>query len=348
MSIVAYVGLPGAGKTITAVQAVILPALRSGRHVVTNVAMHWDAVAALGLPGTLDELPLDAIIGDSGRIFEFVKKGTVLVLDEVWKLWPNGVKANNVAAEFKSLLTEHRHMVDDLGNGVQIVLVTQDLASIGAFARQLVEITYRITKLGHVGLPSKFRTDVYKGCVTGQSPPERAKLNTFVSGYEKQVFKLYRSHTQSDKPGGGSNEASLDRRFVIWNSPVLKYGAPLVVLVLAYTGWALWSWYSERTAPAAAAPSVARSGPPPAVAMKPAIAKPSEPAKPEYRVVGWASGSATATVAIKAGEVIVYVPTSSCWQPGDALMHCSFAGWEVTELGPVRPIGAASELSAAR
>ena len=53
MSITAYTGLPGSGKTYGVVQHVIVPALQAGRRVVTNIPMRADVVASRGWPGEL-------------------------------------------------------------------------------------------------------------------------------------------------------------------------------------------------------------------------------------------------------------------------------------------------------
>lgn len=347
MSVVAYVGLPGAGKSLTVVQSVILPALKKGRHVVTNLAMRADKVAALGLPGTLDELPMERIVAEPGLLFDYAQKGAIVIIDEAYKYFPAGVKANHVPQEFHSFLNEHRHRVDDLGNSQQIVVLTPDLANVAAFLRQAVETTYRCKKLGNVGMPSHFRTEVYDGCVTGQSPPQSKRLTVLVGAYDKSVFPLYVSHTQSDAATAGANEASIDRRFVIWRNPVIKYGAPLALGVLVASLYSAYGWYRERTA-APPARAVGASVAAPRPRSVPDVRAAAAPAAPDYRVVGYTTGSRTATVAIRAAGVLVFVPASECWQPGDALMHCSFSGWEVTELGASRPAAPERALTATR
>lgn len=336
VSIVAYVGLPGSGKTLGVVEHVIMPALKAGRHVVTNVAMNWDVVADLRLIGTLDELPTDVVLAEPSKLFEYAQKGCVLVLDEVWRFFPAGVKASKVPEEFRTLLAEHRHMVDDFGNSLQVCLVTQDLAQIGSFARQLVETTFRFVKLSSLGASSKYRLDVFNGPVTGPNPPESRRSRQIFGSYNKKTFRLYRSHTQSQSAEGGANEKSVDRRFIVWRSPVWWLGGPAVVALFGVCVWRVFAWFGEPP-PAPRAASVASSERVPVRgtverSVRVSAASGAGP-QADYRVVGWVSGErGNTSAAIRAAGVVVYVDASRCWQPGDGLMHCSFGGFEVTEI----------------
>lgn len=236
MSIYAYVGMPGSGKSYDVVANQIMPALRQGRIVVTNVPLKLEAVRVLCPDGDVREFPTELIASDPARLDEFFVPGCVLVLDEVWRLWPAGQKAHHVPEPFKKLLAEHRHFVDEKGNSTQIVLVTQDLAQIGAFARQLVEQTFYHTKLSAVGARGSYRIDVYHGPRTGPNPPKEARINEQFGRYSKEIFQLYNSHTMSQKTDGtsGANEKTMDGRGSIWKRPGLLLGLVAVVALLAW------------------------------------------------------------------------------------------------------------------
>lgn len=348
VSIIAYVGLPGAGKTLSCVEHVILPALEQGRHVVTNVSMDSEAVARLELIGTLDQLPTEAVLEDPSKLFDYAQPGCVLVLDEVWLMFPVGVKASKVPKEFRELLAEHRHMKDDLGRTMQVVFITQDLAQIGSFARQLVETTYRTVKRSDLGLSSTYRVDVYQGAVTGQSPPKARLLRQINGTYNKRVFGLYHSHTRAQGAAGAVDESVIDRRFVVWRSPMWWLGGPVVVALIVFGVWRVASAFSgpgpeprasvasERT-PLPAAGVIRRQG---SNAMGTRA-----PAGPEYRVVGYVTGENGRDVraAIRADGKLVYVDGAECWQPGDGLMHCAFQGHDVTEISAT-PVAARRSL----
>lgn len=234
MSIVAYTGLPGSGKTYSVVKHQIMPALKLGRTVVTNVPLRTDALSALGLPGAVVEFPTEVIAAEPHRIREYVTAGCIFVLDEVWRLFPQGQQANKVPEEYKSLLAEHRHMVDELGNSTQIVFVVQDLANIGAFARRLVEETFVTTKLGFVGLSGSYRVDVFRGAQTGATPPVSARLRMVgPHRYDKAIFALYVSHTMAAAgTEGGADETKIDGRANILKRPAFVIGAVLCPLLI--------------------------------------------------------------------------------------------------------------------
>jgi zona occludens toxin (predicted ATPase) len=193
--------------------------------------MRMDALAASGVTGNVVEFPVDAVAAEPHKIREYVSPGCVFVLDEVWRIFPQGLQANKVPEEYKSLLAEHRHMVDAAGNSTQIVFVVQDLANIGAFARRLVETTFVTTKLGHVGLSNSYRVDIFHGAVTGATPPVGNRLRFITGMYRKEIFALYKSQTMSEATSHGS-EAKIDKRANIWKRPIVIVGAIAIPFML--------------------------------------------------------------------------------------------------------------------
>jgi zona occludens toxin len=243
VSIVAYTGLPGSGKSYGVVEHQIIPALIAGRKVVTNIPLHFEAVQAFlaekeveFLRENVVEFPIDTVAPEPHRIYDFVTPGCVFVLDEVWKLFPQGLTGNKVPAEYGKLLAEHRHMVDASGNSTQIVFVVQDLANIAAFARRLVENTFVSTKLSHMGTSKAYRIDIYHGAVTGATPPVSNRLRFIAGRYKKEIYALYKSQTMSDAKEHG-NEAKVDGRANIFKRPIV---IAAIVFIPLSIGWGLW------------------------------------------------------------------------------------------------------------
>lgn len=142
---------------------------------MTNVPMKRDVVVR-DIPDAenlLREFPMAAVVAAPDSIWEHCPNGALVVLDEVWRFWPAGKKVDKIPEAWKSFLAEHGHRVDAAGNAMQVVLITQDLAQIAAFARQLVEQTFRTIKLSSIGFHKKFRTDIYGGPVQGLIRPRR-------------------------------------------------------------------------------------------------------------------------------------------------------------------------------
>ncbi len=210
MAIDAYVGLPGHGKSYGVVEHVIIPSLKQGRHVVTNIPLNADALL-MDFGGTIQQLPVDWF--ELKDLSEYATNGCVLVLDELWRRWPSGMLTNQASTEDKALLAEHRHRVDKENRSMRIVLVTQDLSQIANWVRVLVESTYRVSKKS-----KKFYVvSIYNGAVTGVRPPKSALLRQATGRFKKEVYVYYSSATQS-QTGNVGDESKADSRSSIIKS----------------------------------------------------------------------------------------------------------------------------------
>lgn len=227
MSVLAFTGLPGSGKSYGVVEHVILPALRKGRTVVTNIPMNAEALARDFPEGQLAQLDLAGYSSGEAKFADFTG-GEVFVLDELWRIWPAGLRANQVADDHKSFLAEHRHRVGSDGLTTEIVLVTQDLSQVAAFSRALVEKTYIAKKLSALGTNKRFRVDIYHGSVTGQRGPAGQAGGSNFGVYKPEVYQYYTSHTQ----GGGvvGIEARPDNRGTVWRMPIVYLGIPAAII----------------------------------------------------------------------------------------------------------------------
>lgn len=210
MAIDAYVGLPGHGKSYGVVEHVIIPSLKQGRHVVTNIPLNVDALL-MDFGGTIQQLPDDWF--ELEDLTEYAVNGCVLVLDELWRRWPAGMLTNQASIGDKSLLAEHRHKVDKENRSMRIVLVTQDLSQIASWVRVLVETTYRIAKKS-----KKFYVvSIYSGAITGNKSPKTSLLRQASGRFKKEVFVYYSSATQSET-GNVGDETTADNRASILKS----------------------------------------------------------------------------------------------------------------------------------
>lgn len=210
MAIDAYTGMPGHGKSYGVVEHVIIPSLKQGRHIVTNIPLETDALLA-EFGGTIDQLPADWF--ERRDLAELAPNGCVLVLDELWRRWPKGQKTNAAPLEDKALLAEHRHRVDDKGQSMRVILVTQDLEQIAAWVTLLVETTYRIVKKSK----KFYRVDIYRGAAKGQRPPKSALLRQTAGTFKPTVWCYYKSATQS-ATGDVGDESKADGRASILRS----------------------------------------------------------------------------------------------------------------------------------
>ena len=237
MAITAYVGLPGSGKSYGVVENVVLAALKIGRRIWTNIPLNMDLIDQ-EFGGLVTLFETKDILDDPTWFSHKFEAGATLVIDEAWRLWSAGLKANNMTEGHKSFLAEHRHMVGSDGNSTEIVFVTQDLAQIASYPRSLVETTYRSVKLIAIGQNNRFRVDIYEGAVTGPKPPVSARIRQQVYKYSPDIYRYYTSQTKAESSQHGS-EKSTDSRTNILSSKWLLIGGPcfaVFMLVIVYSG----------------------------------------------------------------------------------------------------------------
>jgi zona occludens toxin len=295
MSIYAYVGLPGSGKSYNVVANVILPALRDGRRVVTNVPLYRDVVmAADGVKGELVEFPISQVVQDPELFTKFVTHGSVFVLDEVWKLWPSGLKTADIPDVYKTVLAEHRHMTDSEGRSIHIVLAVQDLGSVAVFARKLVDQTFIHRKMGDLGAEGRYRVDIYSGAVTGYMGSDKMFIRSVFGEYSKEVWQFYNSHTKAVGVGGGvGGEKSIDRRGNRFKAPFFVFGIPLAISCGIFAVWHLKKRGDEMMHPKPVPQQVRSENHPGFVdtALKPAsrpiLGDLAAPRRTSFRVLGF-------------------------------------------------------------
>lgn len=239
MAIDAYVGLPGSGKSYSVVKFAILPSLKQGRLVITNIPL--TELAHSEYPDQIRQLPHDWYKDD--QLFEEVPNGSVVVLDELWRRWPKGMPAAKVPFRDKEFLAEHRHLVDAEGNSTRIVLVTQDLDQIAAFATMLVDTTYMSVKLSAIGANKRFRVDIYQGAAKGQRPPKSRLLRSVYDRYEKSIHQYYQSATKS-LTGLVGDESKADKRASIWRSPLMIFTL-ISPLLIAFLFWKMGQFFAN-------------------------------------------------------------------------------------------------------
>lgn len=293
MAIDAYVGKPGHGKTYGVVEHVIIPSLKQGRQIITNIPLKGgDLIRDFG--GSVVQLPDDWF--EVAELSELVPNGSVLVLDEVWRRWPKGQKSNQVNVSDKALLAEHRHRVDELGNSMRVVLVTQDLSQIAAWTYPLVETTYRVKKYGRL----VYRLNVYDGCVTGDSPPKSRRIKQSPGKFSKHIFKYYISATQS-KTGGVGDESTADARGSILRSWGLWAICLFVIVCGSFSYFGLRTFFNGPTKPDADSVNSA-------AAVSPASVVKSEiPLSSDWRIQGFVHGSGP----VQIGKSIVVISNRS-------------------------------------
>ena len=226
MAIIAYTGLPGHGKSYGAVKHTILPALESGRFVATNIPLADDLDKTY--PGQIQRFQTSDIEGNADWFESALRPGSVLVFDEVWRIWPAGLKATVMLQQHKTFLAEHRHIVGNDGHSTEIVLIVQRLSNLASFCRNLIEYTYVVQKLETVGSTNRYRVDIYEGAARDQ-PNKKYRIREEYGRFDQKIFALYKSHTRSETAG---KESKPDNRANILKSPAIWFGGILILLLM--------------------------------------------------------------------------------------------------------------------
>lgn len=241
MAVHAYVGKPGSGKSYGAVERVVIPSLKQGRHIVTNIPLNIDALLS-DFGGSIEILPDDW--WERPDLSEFTKNGCVLILDELWRRWPAGQTVSKANVTDKALLAEHRHMVDDKGNSMRIVLVTQDLSQLASWARTLVETTFVVKKYNK----KFYRVNSYSGVVTGDAPPKSRLIRQSAGRYKKEVYSYYKSATKS-ATGDVGDESVADKSGSFLRSYTLWIVVFVAIIAIPYGAFKINTFFGSSSKP---------------------------------------------------------------------------------------------------
>ncbi|MDB2634412.1 hypothetical protein N9Y40_02840 [Porticoccaceae bacterium] len=235
MTISAYTGLPGSGKSYSVVKNVLIPALKDNRTVYTNIPLNEELVMK-DFGYVPIQFTVDDILADDDYWNKNIEGGSVVVIDEVARLWKAGLKANHARECDAVFLQEHRHMTKD-GKSLEVILVCQDLSQISSFVRTLVDRTYITVKLSAVGMDNRYRVDVYSEAQTRNQLKQSAFLSSDGGKYQKEVYQYYNSHTRGD---GVGDETNIHDGFTIFKP--WHFGA--FALVVCFGFYLLYSFVS--------------------------------------------------------------------------------------------------------
>ncbi|MFH4776801.1 zonular occludens toxin domain-containing protein [Vibrio alginolyticus] len=237
--IYAICGRPRSGKSYESVVYHILPAVKSGRKVITNVTLNVDWFVKI-----FGEQVRDLIVVIDGQLNEFGKldrpfskhehykdewrdeknRGPLFVIDEAHMVLPN----RNLDASILEFYSMHGHY------GIDIYLLTQDLRKIHRDVKAMIEMTYYCAKNTAFGSDKTYTKKVRVGATT-------EVVNEEIRKYKAAYFPAYQSHTQSK---GSVAEAMANDIKPIWKRWPF-YGAALFltlgIVSLVYLGSGIFS-----------------------------------------------------------------------------------------------------------
>lgn len=205
MSINIIVGRPGSGKSYESIVYHVLPALKEGRKVVTNLPLnleHFEKVFGSDVLDLID-IKTDSFSKENGVIKSFSdpsdftddewknekQQGPLFVIDECHFVYPSSNnKKGSLINECLEYFSMHRHY------GHDILLMTQSLGKLHKDLRAMIQIQYAVSKHTAAGSDKSYSQKVYDGAL-----PRANKVNDNLRIYKKEYFPFYQSHTMSDK-----------------------------------------------------------------------------------------------------------------------------------------------------
>ncbi|APY15758.1 hypothetical protein GJU93_02055 [Brucella sp. 10RB9212] len=214
-------GTPGSGKSYEAVAHHILPALNSGRKVITNLPLNINYYMKINpsfdrnlfvliqpTPDNLVPFSTPADFADEWKNKDGV--GPLYVVDEAHMAFPRGDKDKKMLEYF----TMHRH------TGADILLITQQLNQLRREISGLVEVSFVLKKNTVLGSSKSYRKQTRDGT-------KGSVIATAVHRYDPQIFKFYQSYTL-----GGQAEAVQKAKPIWFRWPFIA--AALAFLYVAY------------------------------------------------------------------------------------------------------------------
>lgn len=275
-------GIPGSGKSYEAVAYHVLPALRSGRKVITNLPLiieafvaidpswrdlievrtrpaprigDWDASniaerEAFQLWTDREPQPQPDHISTFGTVWDFYStwrnnkgQGPLYVIDECHVPLPRPERGSpGTPAEVVQWFKLHRHYNAD------VLLMTQSFRDMDQAIAGIIATLIKCRKADVLGNKNEYIRKVHAGY-------RGAEIQRNIRKYESQYFGLYKSNTQS------SSSAETELQDV---SPMIvklrRFTRLFWVVAIAYMAYAFWpqddtNVWGHKTAPSAKNPS---------------------------------------------------------------------------------------------
>lgn len=325
MSINAYVGLQGSGKSYEFVSGPMLDAVLAGRRVVTNVAgiseelVHDYLVdkrdAARSQLGPIVHVTNDQILQpqffpdeEKPELQTVVRGGDLVAIDEAWRFW--GADSGKLSHEHMQFFRMHRHYVHpETAVACDVVLMTQDITGLHRSVKNVIEFAFRMQKHKALGFTSRYRVEIYEGSKLNA----KTRIDDRQKKYNSEIFPLYQSYT-----GGKGLEAAIDKRQnILANRALWAYGGA-TLLFMSIGAWSTYSFFTRDPASeenrrlAKQVRSKSGVGSSPVVSQQPRSVVGSANYSEKWRYAGefTASGERWVLVADTAGRIRVESPSA--------------------------------------
>lgn len=230
-----YSGRPGSGKSYNAVANILIPSLKQGRTVVTNLVLKKQEIYKDFPDANIFTFPMGLTKDDASKVFvtSNFPAGSVFIIDEAGKLFPAGWSISKAPDSLLTFFTEHRHVVGTDGKASEIFLLSQDVSQLAKWLKDLIDSTYIHKKLDKAGFPNHFAVAIYDGPVSMDRPSKTKFVDDAKGSYKPEIFKYYKSYTKNESLDDSALEKNPDKRssyvgrvrnYLIFGSFVLVFG----------------------------------------------------------------------------------------------------------------------------
>ena len=348
MPINVYTGLMRSGKSYEVVSEVVVPAVRTGRTIVTNI----DGISQEKIHDYLkakypddDEAKYGQIVHvDNAKVFEpdffpyyddqkgahtdtTVQPGDLVCIDEAWRFW--GATDCKIHKHHRSFFLEHGHFThSETLIACDLVLMIQDMSTLNRFVKNVVAFNFRTHKKVSLGMSNTYSLTMWEG----HKQTKATKIGNWVRTYKKDVFPLYSSF----KGGGKGVLVNADSRQNVLRNKKLWLLLAVMIVGLYVSATNVWKFFNPgELGPdgkplaknAAVAPSKAPHATPAAGAPLPA---PGQPAKAQnafsdvWRLVGSFQSKGVSWVVVQNQAGVVRLESPS-----------QFAGSGLVQIGDI-------------
>jgi zona occludens toxin len=226
-----YEGMPRAGKSYSAMAEAIVPALKEGRKVFSNIAGldHGKIAAAAGITiPKCCELLVQLADSQMQDVYKHVENDSLVVLDEAQDFWPTG--RQKLSPEMTEFITRHGH------RGLDIIIMGQAVKDVHALWRRRIERKHYFLKLTALGKPTKYAVTFFNAVLRGEEVVYE-QIQTLEYEYDPLYFGTYKSHTDDTK-----NKSTLtESRAVVYNTKLFRKWLPIFgIFFICAIGYLVW------------------------------------------------------------------------------------------------------------
>jgi len=236
--IIYHAGLAGSGKSYEAVVNNIIPALKKGRKVFSNIEglnhKQFSDVTGIPLP-IINNLLIQLDNSQIPTIEQHVENDSLVVIDELQDFFQSGnSKLSKGMTEF---VTQHRH------RGIDILAMGQTHEDVHVLWKRRIDLLFVFTKRDAVGMPNSYTWRSFKQDITAK---KFILINSGGGSYDKKYFGLYKSHSD----GTQNLQTHTDDRGNILKSKIFTTWLPLFVVILGFSIYYLYGFFhGEGLAP---------------------------------------------------------------------------------------------------